>query len=117
MKKIIFVYNADAGKLNALWDTMHKIFSPSTYPCNLCAITFGNFAIRKEWEEFINQLQTQIIFLHKDEFAEQYPKNKTAFPVAFQVEADGLVEFISPAEMKVITLAELKQLLIERLPV
>jgi len=37
---LIFVYNANGGLVNSWLDTAHKIVSPSTYSCSLCAITF-----------------------------------------------------------------------------
>ena len=36
---LLFVYNADSGFFNTLADIGHKLFSPATYPCQLCAIT------------------------------------------------------------------------------
>ena len=33
--KLIFVYNANSGKLSAALDIAHKIISPSTYQCRL----------------------------------------------------------------------------------
>lgn len=70
--KLIFVYNADSGLLNALKDCTHKILSPQTYPCKLCALTYGAFAERKKWKKFRNQFNTQMVFLHADEFYQQY---------------------------------------------
>ncbi|WP_232221892.1 hypothetical protein [Methanococcoides burtonii] len=45
---LIFVYNADSGLINEMKDYVHKIVSPSTYECNLCAITYGNTGIKNE---------------------------------------------------------------------
>jgi len=46
MSKLIFVYNADSGLLNAMKDWAHKIVSPETYPCSLCALTYNNLGMR-----------------------------------------------------------------------
>jgi hypothetical protein len=70
--ELIFVYNADTGKWNGYMDIMHKIFSPSTYPCSLCAITYGTFSIKEEWEAFKNTLRLPLTFLHKDEWNQKY---------------------------------------------
>ena len=43
---LLFVYNADSGFFNTLADIGHKLFSPATYPCQLCAITHGVLAER-----------------------------------------------------------------------
>ena len=37
--ELIFVYNAKSGMVNELLDFAHKIVSPSTYNCNLYAIS------------------------------------------------------------------------------
>ena len=39
-KELIFIYNAKSGFINELVDIPHKIISPETYDCNLCAITY-----------------------------------------------------------------------------
>lgn len=64
---IIFVYNADSGLFNTLTDIAHKIFSPETYSCNLCGITYGNFKIREEWKTYLDSLSIGCEFLHRDE--------------------------------------------------
>lgn len=64
---ILFVYKADSGLFNTATDIAHKIFSPETYECNLCALTHGYFSIRKEWEAFIRELGLAAEFLHRDE--------------------------------------------------
>ncbi len=70
--KLIFVYNADSGVLNALKDCVHKLVSPQTYPCKLCDLTYGAFAERKKWKKFRNQSNAQMVFLHADEFYKHY---------------------------------------------
>ena len=46
--KLIFIYNADSGLFNTVTDIAHKIFSPETYSCNLCALTHDYFTVRDE---------------------------------------------------------------------
>ena len=41
--ELIFIYNAKSGIVNEFLDFAHKIASPSTYNCNLCAISYDNF--------------------------------------------------------------------------
>ena len=65
---LLFVYNADTGLFSVMTDYAHKILSPKTYPCNLCAITYGNMGMNKQWKEYINNLTIPIEFLHRDEF-------------------------------------------------
>ena len=77
----IFVYNADAGLINGLLDWTHKILRPSTYQCQLCKLTYGNTGMNKKWRDFIAHLPMETVFLHHDEFVEQYPMmNETPLP-------------------------------------
>jgi hypothetical protein len=65
---ILFVYNADSGLFNLVADIGHKIFSPSTYSCDLCQLTHGVFKERGAWKSFIETLNIPVEFLHRDEF-------------------------------------------------
>jgi hypothetical protein len=112
MKKLLFVYNADSGKWNAYMDMAHKIFSPSTYPCSLCDITYGIFKIRPEWDAFIQNSPIPLEFLHKDEFLVAYPNSTYRnFPFILAVdEAETLSMFISAERLNEYkTVAELKE--------
>lgn len=88
--KLIFVYNADSGVFNLLTDVAHKIFSPQTYSCNLCAITHSNFGMKKEWKEYLESLDTPLEFLHADEFKAKYQFEKVEMPAIFKEENDSL---------------------------
>ena len=69
-QSIIFVYNADSGWFNGLTDYVHKIVSPDTYECNLCAITYGNLGMKKQWSSYLKSLPNPIKFIHKDEITD-----------------------------------------------
>ncbi|UOQ99346.1 hypothetical protein MUN81_07560 [Hymenobacter sp. 5317J-9] len=100
-QRLVFVYNADAGLLAGLKDTFHKILSPSTYPCSLCAITYGATSMLPEWREFIAGLPVPVDFLHRDEFIGGYPAwARHPLPAAFAVaESGALTPFIDAEEM------------------
>ncbi len=87
-KQLVFVYNADSGMFNTLTDIAHKIFSPQTYECNLCAISHSYLSERSEWKEFIEELGVECEFLHRDEFEKKYSSGETDFPVIFEL-VDG----------------------------
>ncbi len=89
-QKLVFVYNADSGMFNTLADIAHKIFSPQTYECNLCAISHSYLSERSEWKEFIEGLDVEYEFLHRDEFRKKYPDIETAFPVIFRLQGNKL---------------------------
>jgi hypothetical protein len=89
-KQLVFVYNADSGMFNTLTDIAHKVFSPQTYECNLCAISHSYLSERSEWKEFIESLGVECEFLHRDEFLKKYSFGKTDFPVIFELINDEL---------------------------
>ncbi|MAG01825.1 hypothetical protein CMI42_00660 [Candidatus Pacearchaeota archaeon] len=116
VKKLIFVYNANSGPFNSLADTLHKTFSPKTYKCNLCKITYGAFNMREDWREFINQLNIKTEFLHKDEFEKVYPGKKTDLPAILLNIDKKLQILLNTKEIESITdLNELKNLVKKRL--
>ena len=81
--KLIFVYNADSGKLNALFDIAHKIIKPETYQCSLCAITHDAFSEKKAWSDFKANTKLELEFLHKDEFEKLYQQTYD-YPVVLE---------------------------------
>lgn len=87
--ELIFVYNADSGKLNAAFDIAHKIISPKTYKCSLCALTFDTFSENKQWSEFRDNAQIKMTFLHKDKFQSKY-KTQYDCPVVLTSNDDVL---------------------------
>ena len=95
--KLIFVYNADGGTFNLLTDIAHKIFSPATYACNLCALTHSNFGMRKEWKKYLAALGNPLEFLHADEFKNKYPVEKVNLPAIF-IEENGLLSQIADVD-------------------
>ncbi len=95
--KLVFVYNADSGVFNLLTDVAHKIFSPQTYSCNLCAITHSNFGMKKEWKEFLESLNTPLEFLHADEFEAKYHFEKVELPAIFKEENCSLILMVDAA--------------------
>ncbi len=105
--ELVFVYNANGGKWNAMLDTLHKVISPKTYPCSLCAITYGLTSIEPEWQNFLTTLPTTPVFLHKDEFQLLYPDNKTPLPAIFNNNNNTLELLISNQSLSKMQLHEL----------
>ncbi len=98
MKQLVFVYNAGSGLFSSLSDFAHKIISPSTYQCNLCTLTYGNFKIKNEWKNFIQQSPIETLFLHKDEFEKQYQMN-IALPSILMLNENNIDELVSAVEI------------------
>ncbi len=104
--KLVFVYNADSGLINTLIDIGHKAISPQTYECNLCGLTFGLVGEHKQWKKFREESNTEMEFLHRDEFEQKYAR-KFEYPVILK-ENNDLSVMISQAELNEIqTLDEL----------
>ena len=114
---LVFVYNADSGLVNTLLDIGHKIVSPQTYNCNLCAITHSTFKMRDEWKQFVAQLNCPVEFLHRDELAERYGLRDIPLPAIFLKMATGLQPWIGREEInRCQSLAELKRLVEQKHP-
>lgn len=111
MKKLLFVYNADAGLANGLLDMAHKILSPRTYPCSLCGITYGATSMRPQWKQFLQSLPVETRFLHRNEFQQQFPGFKNlALPAVFwQSKPDELTPVLTAPELAPLSLEELMQ--------
>jgi hypothetical protein len=121
-RKLVFVYNANSGgAIAGLKDTLHKTFRKSTYDCNLCQVTFGAFGMKKDWKNFVNDLDNPVEFmkkdkfkfefLHRDEFEDKYVVENAQFPSAYVEKENGLEVFINQKEMNAVkTIDELKDL-------
>lgn len=114
--KLLFVYNADGGLFSRITNFAHKILSPSTYPCNLCVLTYDNFGIKKEWTEFLRKLDIEQEFFHKDEFLKKYAKYQTKFP-AILIDNGSALKILVPHAMidACISLKDLKQVIMAKL--
>ncbi len=96
-RKLIFVYNADSGLFNTLTDIAHKLFSPHSYPCTLCALTHSPVAMRGAWKAFIAGLDAECEFLHRDQFRTRYPTLEIPLP-AVLYENGGDARLCLPAD-------------------
>jgi hypothetical protein len=112
--KLIFVYNADSGPLNTVVDTAHKIFSPGTYSCKLCALTHDFFSARHEWTEFIAGLGVECEFLHRDDLQRRLPGLEVSLPAILHEKAGATTLCLSAEAInRCNELAALKQAITE----
>ena len=79
--KLIFVYNADGGILNMFKDLIHKNVSPETYLCSLCAVTYDNLGMKREWKQFVSSLGHEVEFPHRDELAKEHGITDVPLPI------------------------------------
>ncbi|OUS25196.1 hypothetical protein A9Q99_21580 [Gammaproteobacteria bacterium 45_16_T64] len=105
--KLVFVYNADSGLVNLAKDILHKLLSPSTYPCSLCDLTYSVFGEKQSWVRFRKQLNVAQEYLHIDEFTAQYENTRhwgsglstVAYPAIFTLESNGMRHAVSKEEL------------------
>ena len=114
---LVFVYNADSGLFNTVTDIAHKILSPKTYSCQLCALTHGYFSVREEWVGFLQTLEVECEFLHRDELHTKYQLPAQELPAIYLRDATGSLEMFADrtAIEACNDLAALKQMLQEKL--
>jgi hypothetical protein len=96
--ELIFVYNANGGLLNSLFDAGHKLLSPSTYACNLCALTYGALTERAEWKAFRVSSPHTFRFLHKDEFESEF-EGEFQYPIVLK-NGDEMETLVSTQEVE-----------------
>lgn len=109
---LIFVYNAESGLFNAVTDLAHKVFSPQTYRCNLCALTHSTFGMRQSWKQFLETLDRPLEFLHADELKSHYGISGVPLPAMFKKEGERLELLIGADSINACrTIDELKQLI------
>ena len=87
--ELLFIYNAKSDRLSALLDFAHKIVSPSTYACDLCKLTHGNFGEHEAWKTFKETSDIPLTFYHIDEFEKHYSKTFT-YPLILKKEDEVL---------------------------
>ncbi len=113
---LVFVYNADSGLFNAVTDLAHKTFSPTTYSCNLCALTYSTFGMRREWKQFLGALGVPFEFLHADEMKTAYKIEDAPLPAMFIKENKNLRVLVDAAALNQCrTIDDLKNLVIRKL--
>jgi hypothetical protein len=98
--RLILVYNADSGLLNMVKDALWKVVRPATYPCSLCALTYGYVSMHGRWRRFLDRLPHTKVFHHKDDFAAAFPAVDVALPVILLAGPDDAPEvLVSAAEL------------------
>lgn len=78
--KLIFVYNAEAGIAAGIMDSIHKLVSPATYTCDLCAITYGLTRMDPKWKAWLKAQPFDAVFHHRADFFAAYPAVTVTLP-------------------------------------
>ena len=90
-------------------DYVHKIVSPSTYSCDLCNLTYGNFSEKEVWRNFRKNTPHTLIFTYKDTFLNEFAKNdyqEYEFPIILEQKEEGFAVLMKAAELNSIHSAE-----------
>ena len=98
-KEILFVYNARSGSVHALMDYAHKMFSPKTYPCSLCGITYGHLGMKRAWVNYLKTLPYAYRFLYKDHLKD-FPKvlQEALLPAVFLRQGEAYVPLLNASD-------------------
>ncbi|MEE9906075.1 MAG: GTPase [Chlorobium sp.] len=116
MKTIVFVYNSESGPISGLIDIGHKLLSPETYQCSLCALTHDAFAEKESWRDFRKNVGMPMEFLHRDEFEKKYGRTEI-YPVIFRKNGDLQVLMAKEEIDRIKSLDELIKAIRDALPV
>lgn len=101
-RQLIFVYNANKDPISAIVDYAHKVFKPSTYACELCALTHHHFGERNAWKDFQERTNAEMEFMYIRGFEEKF--NLTfIYPVILEREGDRFVELIGKQKLHQMT--------------
>lgn len=65
VQRLLLVYNADSGKLNALIDSAKKLLLVNG--CPLCSLTHSLAGERSEWQSCKESLGVPFDYVHRDE--------------------------------------------------
>ncbi|KPQ33055.1 MAG: hypothetical protein HLUCCX21_01960 [Porphyrobacter sp. HL-46] len=87
--RLILVYNAQGGLLNAVKDAVWKVVRPRTYPCSLCALTYGWVSMHGRWRRFLARLPQDKVFHHSDDFAAAFPGLAIPLPAILLATGDA----------------------------
>lgn len=113
---LIFVYYGESGLFNTLSHVAHKIFSPQTYPCNLCGLINSPIGMRSEWKSFLNSLNLPFEFLHEDEYTKLYKTEVKPTPVILSKIGESFDVLVSTDLINQCkTIDDLKQLILSKL--
>lgn len=116
-RRLVLVYNAEAGLLAGALDSLHKLVSPATYACDLCAITYGLTSMKREWRDYLDGLGMDMVFHHRPDFRASFPAQADWPLPLVALETEGrLALLLGPADFRGLTsVADLKAALAARL--
>lgn len=104
---LVFVYNANAGIVAGIMDSIHKTLAPQSYACALCAVTHGIFRMNPGWRAWLKRLPIETRFFHRPDFRAAWPGHAGWRLPLVAIERNGALELlIDAAELGQIASAE-----------
>jgi hypothetical protein len=97
--KLVFVYNAEAGLVHGIMDSIHKLVSPATYKCDLCAITYGLTRMKEDWRAWLERSGWPVQFFHRSDFRQAWPGVNVQLPAILVQENGALSVLVSATEL------------------
>lgn len=102
-RRLVMVYNANAGILAGVMDSVHKIVSPATYDCRLSAVTHGLTSMKRDWRAFLEETGMELLIHHRPDFRQAFPQAANWPLPLVAVEQDGeLTQLISAQDFAAI---------------
>jgi hypothetical protein len=98
-KRLLIVYNAEAGLLAGARDSLHKLLKPETYPCSLCALTHGTLRMDRRWKHFLARAPMDVRVYHRPDFRARYPDLEIALPAILLEQGREAELLIGAAEL------------------
>lgn len=98
--RLLFAYAGDSGVVSGLIHYVHKIVSPATYPCHMCALTDGPLGRRPAWERALAALEVESDFVHRDELIARHGPSQPPLPAIFVVRDRRLEPFVAKPEIE-----------------
>ena len=86
--RLLVAYNAEAGLLAGVLDSVHKLASPATYPCRLCALTYGLVTMDRRWRDWLRRPPLPVVVHHRPDFRAAWPAAAN-WPLPLVALADG----------------------------
>ncbi len=98
---LVIVYNADEGLGAMLFDAVHKLLRPETYPCDLCAITYGPVSMRGAWRDWLKAQPFAAEFYHRQDFFRAFPALiELPLPAIMRRDGSALTLLLGPQQME-----------------
>ena len=96
---LVFAYKTKGGPFRAIVDIFRSLIAPSSFPCNLCRLTFTPLGFHKPWADYLHQLRLPITFVHADALKRRFGVTNIELPAVFRPVGDRLLLLIEADEI------------------